>query len=128
MARYDKYEPKNGGFRAELAADRAANVTVVGTAGAPVGVGLDVNGRLVAGAGNSGIAGVLILTRAFKARDTVDVMTDGEIVEFGGVPGTAYFIANATGVIGVAGGVGTTYIGHTVEAGRLVVRVGRHRL
>lgn len=128
MARYDKYEPKNGGFRAELAADRVANVGSVGLAGAPIGVGLDANGRIVAGAGNSGIVGVLILTRDYKARQVVDTMTDGEIVEFGGVAGTKYFAANATGVISSAGGAGTTMVGWTVEANRLVARLGRHAL
>jgi hypothetical protein len=94
LARYDKYEPKSGGFRAPLAADLAANGS-----GNPIGVGLDVNGRVVPGAGQSGIKGVLTTTKAMVAGDIVDVMTDGEIVEFVGVAGTNYFAALADGVI-----------------------------
>lgn len=129
MARYDKYDPKAGGFRAPLAADRAKVVP------APVeGVGLNVNGRVVVGGGNTGVSGVLVTTKAHKAGDIIDVMTDGEIVEFGGVAGTTYFTRSDTGalVAGGAGGAppaavaGVTFrrIGHTVEGGRLIVRTG----
>lgn len=124
MARYDKYEPKAGGFRARLAADlAAANVNV------PLGVGLDVNGRVVIGAGNSGIVGVLVLTRALRAGDVVDVMTDGELVEFGGVAGSRYYARRDTGVLTTAADTGgaapvpNDRVGQTVEGDRLVVRV-----
>lgn len=119
MGRYDKYDPIAGGFRAPLAADRDTNET-------PIGVGLDANGRVVAGAGNSGIVGVLINTRDMNAGDIVDVMTHGEIVEAGLVAGTTYYAADADGTLGTAGpaaGVNATRVGHTVEADRLVVRV-----
>lgn len=127
--RYDKYEPKGGGFRAPLAANFVAANLNVG-----FGVGHDANGRLVIGAGVTGIRGVLILTKAMSAGDIVDAMTDGEIVEFPGVAGTNYFMDGITGVI-VAGtgantltppvAAGSKYVGHTVEATRLIVRVGR---
>lgn len=102
MARYDKYDPKAGGFRAALAADwLAADVEKI------YGVGLDTSGRVVKGPGNTGIVGVLVLTKARKAGEIVDVMTSGEIVEFGessgvagtdwGVAGTAYY-ASTTAV------------------------------
>lgn len=117
--RIDKYDPKDGGFRAPLAADTAKN-----SSGNGIGVGLDSNGRVVAGAGNTGILGVLVLTSDRKAAEIVDVMTDGEMVEASGLTaGTTYYAAVADGVISTAAtGV---RVGHTVEATRLVVRMGR---
>lgn len=125
MARIDKYEPKAGGFRAPLAADLPAT-SKTGN-GNPLGVGLDNLGRVVAGAGNTGILGALVTTQDKKAGDIVDVMTDGDIVEFAGVgAGTVVTAADAGGVIdGTALGAGRTRIGHTVEATRLVVRAAR---
>lgn len=124
MARYDKYQPESGGFRARLAADWAA------ADGTPVAVGLDVNGRVVPGAGTSGIVGVVVLVGFHKkAGDVVDVMTHGEIVEVGdtGFTGRAAGIA----VYGVPGtgaltNVATSNVklGHMVEASRFVVRKG----
>lgn len=119
MARIDKYDPVDGGFRAPLAADRAG-------AAAPVGVGLDVNGRVVAGAGQTGIVGILCKPDAAKAGDIVDIMTHGELVEFAGAAGTTYYIDTATGAIdAVAPAVGVNKVraGHTVEATRLIVRI-----
>lgn len=104
MARYDKYDPKVGGFRAALAADYLlANVEKV------LAVGLDSSGRVVVGAGQTGVVGVLVLTKARKAGEVVDVMTAGEIVDFGrtvgtpgtdhGTPGTVYY-AGTDGKVG----------------------------
>lgn len=120
MARYDKYEPYSGGFRAALAAD-----TVGGAQFTPIGVGLDSSGRVVAGAGNTGgIIGVYIPHSLRKAGDIVDVMTDGEIVEATGLTaGTRYYAAAADGVISTTN-TGKS-IGFTVELTRLVVRMGR---
>ena len=122
MARYDKYDPRDGGFRAPLAADwLQADLNKV------FAVGLDAQGRVVKGSGNSGIKGVLVLTKIVHANKVVDVMTDGEIVEMdvnhaGIVAGTSYFGS-------AAGALNTTAtdmpIGFTVEATRLVVRAGR---
>lgn len=124
MARYDKYEPKSGGFRAPLAANWA------GALATPVGVGLDANGRLVPGAGASGIVGVVVIdgqvntlgtrVNTKMAGDVVDVMTAGEIVDNTGLAAGTVYSAGADGAI--AAGAGTR-IGHTVEAQRLVVRV-----
>jgi len=123
VARYDKYDPISGGFRAKLAADWD-NADV----GKPVGVGLDANGRVVKGGGNTGIVGVLVedgvrLNTGLvgkKAGTVVDVMTSGEVVDVEGLAaGTDYFAATDDGDIGDAGSA----IGHTVEADRLVVRV-----
>lgn len=130
MARYDKYEPYAGGFRALLAADYDAD-----DFGKVVGVGLDANGRVVKGAGTSGLVGVLIINNKKYAGDVVDIMTDGEIVDFraykasdssltNATPGTKYFIAADGSVDTTAGG---KYAGVTVEAkdgsARLIVRV-----
>lgn len=115
MGRYDKYDPKAGGFRAPLADDFAAadRETIFG-------VGLDANGRVVKGAGNTGVVGVLVLTQAKTAGDIVDVMTNGEITDAGLAAGTAHYAANADGAVADSGNV---YVGHTVEGDRLVVRV-----
>lgn len=126
MARIDKYDPISGGFRAPLAADHAATPSGVGGANPPVAVGISNLGRVVEGAGQSGVKGVLVLTRDMKAGDVVDCMTDGEIVEWGGAAGTNYVADVATGAI--AAGVPDAMhiqIGFTVEAARLVVRVGQ---
>lgn len=119
MARYDKYDPISGGFRAPLAAQLTGQA-------APRVVSLDVNGRVVVGAGNTGVKGVLCLPVTKPAGTVVDVMTDGEITDFAGVAGTNYRGVEATGVVEAgAAGVDQIYVGHTVEATRLVVRVGR---
>lgn len=119
MARIDKYDPVDGGFRAPLAADRTG-------AAAPVGVGLDVNGRVVAGAGQTGIIGVLCKPDNAKAGDIVDIMRDGELVEFAGAAGTVYTANTTTGVISNAAASGTQIVvGFTVEATRLIVGVAR---
>lgn len=94
MGRYDKYDPKVGGYRAPLAADwLTADVEKV------VGVGHNAAGAVVKGAGTSGIKGLLVLTMVRQAGEIVDVMTSGEIVEFGptsGVPGTDFGTAGTT--------------------------------
>lgn len=118
MARFDKYDPISGGFRAPLAADwPSADLEEV------IPVGLDANGRVVKGAGNTGVKGAVCLTKLRYAGDVIDVMTDGEIVEVEG-------LAAGTNQYGSAAGAVTqvntdTYLGATVEASRLVVRVGR---
>lgn len=119
MARIDKYDPVGGGFRAPLAADRVG-------AAAPIGVGLDVNGRVVAGVGQTGIIGVLCKPDDAIAGEIMDVMKDGELVEFAGAAGTVYTANTVTGVISNAAASATqVYVGHTVEATRLIVGVGR---
>ena len=128
MARYDKYDPLSGGFRAPLNADWA-----VADYGVPIGVGLNATGRVVKGAGATGILGVLVVdgrveggvvkSQPKKAGDIVDVMTDGEIVDVASLnAGTAYVANTTTGALATATG---TYVGFTVEASRLVVRAQR---
>lgn len=119
MARIDKYDPIDGGFRAPLAGSWAG-------AAAPVAFGIDSNGRAVPGAGQSGIKGVLCKPNAAAAGDIIDLMVDGELVEFAGVAGTAYTANTTTGVISSAAASGTQIaIGFTVEATRLIVGVSR---
>jgi len=116
--RYDKYEPKAGGFRAPLAADMLASAT-------PCAVGLNSSGQVVPGAGNSGIKGVLILTNDKKAGQPVDVMTAGECVEMAGLTAGTNVTGLTTGLgtIGVVAADAThIVIGYTVEATRLIVR------
>lgn len=133
-SRYDKYDPISGGFRAALDLDvLAANV------GIPIGVGLTATGRIVVGAGNTGILGVFVADKVKFASDVVDVMTDGEIVDLTSISpgavvapiaGTTYFVNTVTGVLEVAAplaGVNKVKVGHTVEAARLVVRVRKEQ-
>lgn len=137
MSRYDKYDPKNGGYRAPLAADfLPANLERL------LGVGHDAEGRVVLGAGATGITGVLVLTKARKAGEIVDVMTSGEVVEFGpteedpgvdfGTAGTVYY-ADSDGNVAATPApsgeppavdlTGLVRVGHTVKGQRLIVRV-----
>lgn len=118
MARFDKYDPVSGGFRAPL------NAEFTGAA-APLAVGLNSSGRLVAGAGATGIVGVVCSPRDHAAGDWIDVMTAGEIVEFGGEPGSVYTANTSTGAISETATSGSQItVGHTVEGDRLVVRLG----
>jgi hypothetical protein len=116
--RYDKYDGKAGGFRAPLDFDVAPE-----DAFTPFGVGLNANGRLVKGAGNTGIRGLLITHEAATAGSVYDVMTAGECVEAGLAAGTSYTANTNTGAISNAAASATQIdIGCTVEAKRLVVR------
>lgn len=112
MARYDKYDTP-GGFRALLAADWTGSET-------PFGVGLDANGRVVLGAGTIGVVGVLCEPNDRLAGQPVDIMLDGEILEFDGDPATVYGADDVTGVLSDGG---DTAVGFTVEEDRLVVRM-----
>lgn len=127
MARYDKYDSKISGPRAFLKSDwSSSDLEEV------FGVGLDSSGLLVKGKGQTGIVGVLVLTRVIKAgREPVDVMTRGEIVAFdlkdkpnvansAAAAGTAYYADETTGVVSTTS-TGGIYVGYTVEASRLIV-------
>jgi hypothetical protein len=135
MARYDKYDPIANGFRADPAVDWPD-----ADLGKIFGVGLDTAGKLVKGAGNTGIVGVCVVTQKpgrvgpLKEVSRVDVMTQGCVTDFGpsdagkvpgvdfGLAGTKYY-SDANGVITSTGGAGTYYVGHTVEPDRLEVNV-----
>lgn len=145
MAKYDKYEPIAGGFRALL----GAALTLTNGGIGPVAVSLNASGRAVVGtAGQSGIVGVLVKNVAkgpvgpwgtslsggtpnanapigAQQGDVVDIMTNGEIVDLNPavfVAGTKFYAA-PDGTISATGGAGKYLIGFTVEAGRLVVRL-----
>jgi hypothetical protein len=125
VARFDKYEPHVGGYRARLAANWLTN-----DVGVLVAVGLDANGRVVKTTPAGGYTGVVALGKAKQAGDQIDVMTSGEIVDCAGlVAGTKYYIS-ATGVISATPpvvGTNALYLGNTVEADRLVVRVAPYQ-
>lgn len=134
MARYDKYDPVSGGFRAALRDDLAAT-TETGD-GNPLAVTLDANGAVVAAGDvneNTSLKGVVVTTRQMRAGDIVDVMTDGDIVEVATIgAGTDVYADMTNGSLtdnpdggGAAASGEGVYVGHTVEAGRLVVRVAR---
>lgn len=123
ISRYDKVA--SAPVRVPLLAAKAANTDAVGGANPPLAYGIDSAGKGVPGAGQSGIAGILVLTKAKRAGDIVDLITDGEITEFGGVAGTKYTANTTTGVISSAAASGTQIpVGYTVEADRLIVRLG----
>lgn len=131
MSRYDKFDSLVSGPRAAAAADmgsvgNAIDKTMLSRA---FGVGLDVNGRVVAGAGVSGIVGVLVLTRHVYAGDILDIMDLGELVEFDpitpGVKGAAATLWYTSAADGSISTVNTgVKIGYTVEAGRCRVHMG----
>jgi hypothetical protein len=136
MSRIDKADPKVGNYRATLAADLPPQWVEH-----LVAVGHDTNGRIVAGAGTTGITGVICLTKVYKAGKRIDVHTAGEVVEFGpndhtatgdagtadagvdlGDAGSAYY-GHPNGTVTLTAGAGSVYIGHTVEPHRLILRV-----
>lgn len=134
LARYDKYDPISGGFRAPLAADFLGGTNGVDF-GKVYAVGLNTSGQAVLGSGNTGVVGVMVLTEARYAGDVVDIMTHGEIVDlntatpfdnFAAAPvaGDTYY-GTAAGGITATSAAGVMPVGFTVEAKRLVVRVGK---
>jgi hypothetical protein len=134
LARFDKYDPKSGGFRAPLGFNAVTADLNVAWA-----VGIDGNGRVVKG--TDPIRGILVLTKTKSIGDIVDVMTHGEIVEVGGgAAGTVALALGitvrgvaATGILQAAGGAGTKPVGVTLDGAtpattRLVVRVDPTRI
>jgi hypothetical protein len=129
VSRFDKYEGMGGGFRAPL------NAAVPSTdVGKIIGVSLNGSGKVVyGGATAAAVKGVICPVRAMNAGDPIDVMTDGEIVDCtlndgttALTAGTDYFATATAGTGGItATATSNQYIGHTVEATRLVVRVAR---
>lgn len=125
MARIDKTDSAVGVVRAALNADVAeADYNQI------IGVGLNAQGRIVKGAGNSGIVGVIIPdhTRR-KAGMVTDIFVMGDAVEVDGLTaGTTYYLDTAGNLTAAADDGGApavpyTKIGFTVEADRLVIRL-----
>lgn len=128
MSRYDKYEPRAGGFRAVLnAAIAAADV------GKIYAVGINASNRVIRTgiASTADIAGVICAVRPMVAGEVVDVMTSGEIVEATETAGTAF--ADGAKVYGHTDGnvddtaAASKYLGQVVEATtvgkRIIIRV-----
>lgn len=125
MARYDKYDPVSGGFRAPLNADLAAT-SKTGN-GNPIYVSINTSGRVVPGGdvGSATRVGVLCTTEDKKAGDIVDIMTSGEIVEYadGDAGDIITGLTTAPGTVDdVAVDATHIRVGHLVEATRLIVR------
>lgn len=123
MARVDKTDSAVGVVRAALNADVAeADYNQV------IGVGLNAQGRIVKGGGNSGIVGVIIPDKTRrKAGMVTDIFVLGDVVEVDGLTaGTTYYLdgaGNLTTAADDGAGVAYTKIGFTVEADRLVIRL-----
>jgi hypothetical protein len=139
--RIDKRDPYVGNFRAPLAAD----VDLATQANCVIPCGLNSSGAVVlGGAGQTGIVGITIIPVGTdmagnlldggvntEAGDICDVTKHGEIVNFmvraangtqsAAAAGTKYY-AHADGSIDATATAGV-YIGHTVEADRLIVNV-----
>lgn len=136
ISRYDKYDPRVGGFRAKLNAawNSTSGPTGVTDLNRVLVVGINGSGRVVKAAAAVDCVGVIVLTGPKEAGDPVDVMTAGEIVEIdgddfqGGAAPTAgqkvYYDATASRLTTTAPADATVgfYVGHMVEATRLVVR------
>lgn len=118
MARIDKTESAVGVVRAALAADIDP-----ADFGKIFGVGLNAQGRVVKGAGQSGVIGVISPDRTVrKAGKVIDIFKLGDFVECEGLSaGTKQYADAATGVISSTNT--GTYVGFTVEADRLVLAI-----
>lgn len=127
MARFDKYDPVSGGFRARLGFAPAASEV-----GDVIAVDLNASGQVIKAVAAADAEGVICLSSLLAQGDVVDVMTDGEIVDIGAsdnvtgaAAGAPAFAAAGGGVNVTAPGAGinSTRLGVFVEAWRLVVRV-----
>jgi len=90
-------------------------------------VGVNSTGKIVLGAGQSGIRGIAIVDRTnYRAGRRVDIFKLGEIILDGAdllVAGTAYTANTTTGVISsAAASASQIAIGYTIEADRFVIQ------
>lgn len=118
MARVDKTQSAIAVTRAPINADFATN-----DFDKVIPVGINASGKVVKGAGQTGVIGVVIPGRTvYKAGQIADIFGNGsEIVECAGlVAGTKYYSA-ADGTISTTNT--GTYLGFTVEADRLIVTI-----
>lgn len=123
MARVDKTDSAVGVVRAATAADFAQadwDTTVP--------VGLDATGKVVKGAGQTGIIGVVIPGRTvYRAGQISDIFKLADIVENEGLAAGTKYYATAAGELtadaddGEAEPTANTYVGFTVEADRLIL-------
>lgn len=146
MSRYDKYDPKVGGFRAPLAANFGYTASLPDRAHADLkkvwAVGLSTSGQVGKfGAGFTLLVGLMVLTAPKAAGDIVDIMTAGEITELkaaeviGAFTAGQQLFADPAAVGAAAGQLTATVtanrkVGFTAESvaatgnARLIVRVG----
>jgi hypothetical protein len=126
MARFDKYDPVSGGFRARLGFAPSA-----GEVGDVINVSINGSGEVVKGSATV-CDGVICLSSLLNQGDVVDVMTDGEIVDIKTGDNVTGFALGAKAYAGASGAVNVTppvagavgvKIGRFVEAWRLIVRV-----
>lgn len=139
--RWDKYDGYVGNYRGPLAAD----IVLATQANKVLAVGVNSSGAVTVGSGQTGINGVIIVPVGVdmygnlleggvntEAGDLCDVGKHGEITNFapyqpsGSAPsaaaGTNYY-GHPDGAVLSSTGPGATYVGHTVEADRLIVDV-----
>lgn len=138
MSRYDKYDPKAGGFRAPA---NAAWTSTSGPSSATdlfrvTGVMLNGSGRAVRATSALACVGITIAHGPIGAGSPLDIMTNGEVIELDAldlqantapVAGTKYYLDITAGRLTATApgaGINALYVGTTVEANRLVVRVG----
>lgn len=123
MSRYDKYDPVSGGSRVPLNAAIAASEV-----GKIKAVSINGSGRaVIGGAATTDLQGLVCPVRAMAAGEIIDVMRSGEITDATETAGTA-FAAGARVYAHIDGTVDDTatagkLVGHTIEAGRLIVAV-----
>lgn len=138
MSRIDKWHPAIGLFRAPL---NAALTATSGPAGVTdlnrvLCVGLNGSGKVVKATTAFTVKGIIIANRPMAANEPIDVFQFCEVIDLAAVDlqsgspaaGTDYIMdatASRLAAIG-APGAGTSFarIGWTVEATRLVVRLG----
>lgn len=139
--RWDKYDGYVGNYRGPLAAD----IVLATQANKVLATGVNSSGAVTVGAGQSGIHGVVIIPVGVdmygnlleggvntEAGDLCDVGKHGEITNFapsqpsGTAPsaaaGTNYY-GHPDGAVLPSTGPGAVYVGHTVEADRLIVDI-----
>lgn len=117
MARIDKTESAVGVTRAPINANFAS-----GDYDKVIAVGINSSGKVVKGAGQTGIIGVVIPgSTVYRAGQIADIFKLGEIVEVASLAaGTKYYADPSTGAL-TATANGNIYVGFTVEADRLVL-------
>jgi hypothetical protein len=121
-ARIDKTDSAVGVVRGVLNADVAS-----GSWNKPLGVGINASGKVVLGAGTSGIVGIIIVDSTnYRAGSRCDIFKLGEVVLTSTdilVAGTNYTANTTTGVItSAAVSASQIQIGYTVEADRLILK------
>lgn len=105
-ARFDKYNPMGGGFRAPL---NAAIIT--NQIGTLIAVSINGSGRVVVGGGSADVlVGLIVPTQTMAVGDQVDVMRTGEVVGdaltlgsivYGHIDGTVDNVATAGKYFGI---------------------------